>query len=227
MSVAIMTELEYILRIVAAGVCGGVIGYERKNRNKAAGSKTHVIVAVSSALMIIISKYGFDDVLGEYIKLDPSRVAAGVVTAIGFIGSGVILFKNNKLSGLTTSAGIWATVGVGMAEGAGMYLIGAITTAIIILVEVFLGRRGVLAEKQGEDRKIIVEYIDDIQKNREMTGYVKELCEERGYHILAMESKRMGEKIQLQTVISISKDYDTADMAAALTADRDITKVIV
>ena len=81
-----------------------------KTGNKAAGSKTHVIVAVSSALMIIISKYGFYDVLGEYIKLDPSRVAAGVVTAIGFIGSGVILFKNNRVSGLTTSAGIWATV---------------------------------------------------------------------------------------------------------------------
>ncbi|WP_349769273.1 MgtC/SapB family protein, partial [Hungatella sp. SL.1.14] len=67
--------------------------------------------------------------LGEYIKLDPSRVAAGVVTAIGFIGSGVILFKNNRVSGLTTSAGIWATVGVGMPEGAGMYLIGVITRA--------------------------------------------------------------------------------------------------
>ena len=227
MSLAIMTELEYVLRILAAGICGGVIGYERKNRNKAAGSKTHVIVAVSSALMIIISKYGFYDVLGEYIKLDPSRVAAGVVTAIGFIGSGVILFKNNRVSGLTTSAGIWATVGVGMAEGAGMYLIGVITTAMIILVEVFLGRRGVLADKQEEDRKIIVEYIDDIQKSRETTGYVKKLCEERGYRILAMETRRMGEKIQLQTMISASKDYDAADMTAALTEDRDITKIVV
>ena len=82
MSLAVMTELEYVLRILAAGICGGVIGYERKNRNKAAGSKTHVIVAVSSALMIIISKYGFYDVLGEYIKLDPSRVAAGVEMCI-------------------------------------------------------------------------------------------------------------------------------------------------
>ena len=167
------------------------------------------------------------DVLGEYIKLDPSRVAAGVVTAIGFIGSGVILFKNNRVSGLTTSAGIWATVGVGMAEGAGMYLIGVITTAMIILVEVFLGRRGVLADKQEEDRKIIVEYIDDIQKSRETTGYVKKLCEERGYRILAMETRRMGEKIQLQTMISASKDYDAADMTAALTEDRDITKIVV
>lgn len=154
-------------------------------------------------------------------------MAAGVVTAIGFIGSGVILFKNNRVSGLTTSAGIWATVGVGMAEGAGMYLIGVITTAMIILVEVFLGRRGVLADKQEEDRKIIVEYIDDIQKSRETTGYVKKLCEERGYRILAMETRRMGEKIQLQTMISASKDYDAADMTAALTEDRDITKIVV
>lgn len=112
-------QLIYVLRLVAAALCGGLIGCERQSKKKTAGTRTHVIIAVASAMMMIISKYGFGDVLNEYVKLDPSRVAAGVVTAIGFIGSGIIIFRNNSVNGITTSAGIWATVGVGMSMGAG------------------------------------------------------------------------------------------------------------
>ena len=79
------------------------------NRRKPAGVRTHTVVGVASALMMLISKYGFNDVLNEYTKLDPSRVAAGVVTAIGFLGSGMIIARNKSVSGITTSAGIWAT----------------------------------------------------------------------------------------------------------------------
>ena len=86
-------QLIYVLRLVAAALCGGLIGCERQSKKKTAGTRTHVIIAVASAMMMIISKYGFGDVLNEYVKLDPSRVAAGVVTAIGFIGSGIIIFR--------------------------------------------------------------------------------------------------------------------------------------
>ena len=78
-------QLIYVLRLVAAALCGGLIGCERQSKKKTAGTRTHVIIAVASAMMMIISKYGFGDVLNEYVKLDPSRVAAGGVTAIGFI----------------------------------------------------------------------------------------------------------------------------------------------
>ena len=88
-------QLIYVLRLVAAALCGGLIGCERQSKKKTAGTRTHVIIAVASAMMMIISKYGFGDVLNEYVKLDPSRVAAGVVTAIGFIGSGIIIFRNS------------------------------------------------------------------------------------------------------------------------------------
>ena len=90
-------QLIYVLRLVAAALCGGLIGCERQSKKKTAGTRTHVIIAVASAMMMIISKYGFGDVLNEYVKLDPSRVAAGVVTAIGFIGSGIIIFRNNSV----------------------------------------------------------------------------------------------------------------------------------
>ena len=109
-------ELEYLLRIVLAAVCGGAIGFERERRSKSAGIRTHIIVALSAALMMVVSKYGFFDVIGlGGISLDASRVAAGVVTAIGFLGVGVIFTHGRTVSGVTPAAGLWATVGVGIA----------------------------------------------------------------------------------------------------------------
>lgn len=170
--------MELLFRIVLSGFCGGIIGYERESRKKEAGLRTHVIVAVSAALMIVISKYGFDDVLGDYVRLDPSRIAAGVVTAIGFLGSGVIFARNHNVSGLTTSAGIWATLGVGMSIGAGMYLIGITTSIIVIFVEVFLGRRGKLAYLIPEVYLITIEYRKESRDAERMTAEVRKILEQ-------------------------------------------------
>lgn len=92
MEAFVREQAVYVIRLLAAMVCGGLIGYERHSRRKTAGLRTHVIIALASALMMILSKYGFFDVLGSYedVKLDPSRMASGIVTAIGFIGSGII-----------------------------------------------------------------------------------------------------------------------------------------
>ena len=138
----IFIQLEYLLRIGGAALCGLAVGYERENHLKTAGIRTHTIVALASAAMMIISKYGFQDILAlDHIGLDPSRVAAGVVTAIGFLGAGVIFTRNFSVSGLTTAAGIWATVGIGMAFGAGMYPLGIMTTLCILLFQIILHRR--------------------------------------------------------------------------------------
>ena len=131
--IPILEQLEYILRVVIAAICGGLIGFERERRVKSAGLKTHIIVGIGAALMMVISKYGFFDLLAdpnlsEKVKLDPSRVASGIVAAVGFLGSGIIFVKNFKTNGVTTAAGLWATVGVGMAFGSGMYLIGAVVS---------------------------------------------------------------------------------------------------
>ena len=112
-------------------------------------------------------KYGFNDVLNEYTKLDPSRVAAGVVTAIGFLGSGMIIARNKSVSGITTSAGIWATVGVGLAVGSGMIYLGIATSVIVVLVEMFLGRGGIM----GLHREMMSAV------NVEISGGQKELLE--------------------------------------------------
>ena len=135
-----MGNMQLVVRIIVAGLCGVAIGYERKNRAKDAGVRTHCIVACASALMMIISKYGFMDffesgILPGEVKLDPSRMAQGIVTGVGFLGSGMIFVQRGSTKGLTTAAGIWATSGIGMALGAGMYFIGIMSTVIILAVQ--------------------------------------------------------------------------------------------
>lgn len=102
-------QMLYLARILLAGCCGALIGYERKNRQKEAGIRTHFIVAVGSSLLMILSKYGFFDMA---VQGDGSRIAAQVVSGVGFLGAGMIMIRRHNISGLTTAAGIWATSGV-------------------------------------------------------------------------------------------------------------------
>ena len=157
-------QAELILRIILAGVCGAVIGYERKSRLKEAGIRTHFIVASASALMMIISKYGFFDLLqnatyASEVKLDPSRVASTIITGVGFLGAGAIFIRNNTINGLTTAAGIWATAGVGMAMGTGFYIIGVFSAFVILSVQVFLHKKNWFTDRVpiSENIKLIVE----------------------------------------------------------------------
>ncbi len=141
MNFIIKYEINLIFRMVVACVCGVLIGYERKNRAKEAGIRTHCIVACASAMMMIISKYGFTDLIsglaypGADVRLDPSRMAQGIVTGVGFLGSGMIYIQRGSTKGLTTAAGVWATSGIGMALGAGMYIIGIASTVLVLLTQ--------------------------------------------------------------------------------------------
>ncbi len=132
-------QLEYILRLALSALFGGVIGLEREFRLKEAGIRTHLIVSFASCLMMLVSKYGFLDMFQyEAVGLDPSRVAAGIVTGISFLGAGMIFARGRGVTGLTTAAGVWATVGIGMAVGAGMYLISAFCTLFIVSIQALL-----------------------------------------------------------------------------------------
>jgi len=127
----ITNQMEYLLRILIASLLGIMIGSERKNRNKSAGIRTHMIIAMGSALMMVVSKYGFYD----NSRWDASRVASQVVSGVGFLGAGVIFVRNNLVSGLTTSAGMWATAGVGLAMGAGMYVVGICSAVMVVVIQ--------------------------------------------------------------------------------------------
>ena len=138
----------FILRLVVAGVLGTVVGIEREWRVKEAGFRTHFLVSLGSALFMIISQWGFEEFLAAHdgLRLDPSRVAAQVVSGIGFIGAGAIIFHRQIVRGLTTAASLWAISGVGMATGAGMYGVAVAATLLTLVglevLNLFFGSLG-------------------------------------------------------------------------------------
>jgi len=128
------SELELVGRLVMSAVLGSVIGFERERLSWAAGLRTHMLVCVGSTLIMIVSIYGFSDALGEHVTLDPSRVAAQVVSGIGFLGAGAILARGQVIRGLTTAASVWSVAGIGLAVGGGLYIPSISATVIILLI---------------------------------------------------------------------------------------------
>lgn len=127
-------NFDFIIRIGVAGLLGAMIGIEREIRSKEAGLKTHFLVAVGSALIMVVSKYAFSDIMNEeHMALDPSRIAAQVVSGVGFLGAGTIIIQTQAVKGLTTAAGLWATAGIGLAIGAGMYVVGIGATILVLI----------------------------------------------------------------------------------------------
>ncbi len=125
---------DFVLRLFVAGLLGTVIGLDREYRAKEAGYRTHFLVSLGSALIMIVSQYGFQDIIQQdNVSLDPSRVAAQVVSGIGFLGAGTIIIQKQFVRGLTTAAGIWATAGIGLAVGAGMYGVGLAATLLTLM----------------------------------------------------------------------------------------------
>jgi putative Mg2+ transporter-C (MgtC) family protein len=125
---------ELISRLLLAALLGSMIGLERERLMWAAGLRTHMLVCVGSCLIMIVSAFGFSDILGTpAVVLDPSRIAAQVVSGIGFLGAGAILLRGDIIRGLTTAASVWAVAGIGLAVGGGLYL-AALSATIIILI---------------------------------------------------------------------------------------------
>ncbi|SFM96460.1 putative Mg2+ transporter-C (MgtC) family protein [Izhakiella capsodis] len=127
--------IDLLMRIALAGALGGLIGLERQLRAKEAGLRTHILVGIGSAMFMIVSKYGFTDVLPlEHIELDPSRIAAQVVSGMGFLGAGTIMIQRQVVRGLTTAAGLWVTAAIGLVIGSGLYEIGIYGTLLALIV---------------------------------------------------------------------------------------------
>ena len=129
----------FIVRLVVSIVCGIVIGIERKTRSKEAGIRTHAIVCMAACLFMIVSKYMTTAQFNEsgVVSGDPSRIASQVVTGIGFLGAGIIMYRRDVMYGLTTAAGVWATAAIGMAIGSGFIVIGVVATVLILLLQIF------------------------------------------------------------------------------------------
>ena len=130
-----LSNFEIVVRLVLAAILSGAIGIERERLIWAAGLRTHMLVGVGACLIMIVSAYGFSDVLGlDHVVLDPSRIAAQVVSGIGFLGAGTILLRGEAVKGLTTAASLWAVAAIGLSVGSGLYVAGTATTIILLAI---------------------------------------------------------------------------------------------
>ena len=159
--------LELTIRMLGAALLGAAIGYERELRGKGAGVRTHLLVALGSALFMIISQYGFPDAG----KFDAARVAAGVVGGLGFLGGGIIM-KNKHISGLTTAAGLWVTGAMGLSMGCGMYEMAVLCTILVLIsMEAMhyytsnLGERQVNVTLSCQDEQALAAAIESLGKD--------------------------------------------------------------
>ena len=183
-----MNELEILWRLGLALVLSSVIGIEREVGQKSAGLRTYTLVGVGAAVFMLVSTYGFRDVLANpHTVLDPSRVAAQIVSGIGFIGGGIIFVRRDTVRGLTTAAGVWVTAGVGMACGGDLPLLAVSTTLIYLVVAFvypFLLRMLPRSRFAPSDLRLV--YIDGQGLLREALVQ----CARRGFSISDLEIKR-------------------------------------
>lgn len=141
-TLTVYDNLEFLIRLLLSAALGALVGLERSKRRKEAGIRTHCIIACTSALFMIVSKYAFlDCVTVDGLRgADPARIAAQVVSGISFLGAGVIFKNGNSIRGLTTAAGMWGTAAVGMAIGAGMYWLGLMEAVVLVVIQLVLHR---------------------------------------------------------------------------------------
>ena len=224
-SLTVTIELECFLRILMASLCGCMIGYERTRRLKEAGVRTHCVVACGAALMMVVSKYGFSDIIqnGVYLYgsdgVDASRIASQVVTGVGFLGAGVIFRTGTSVKGLTTAAGIWATSAVGLAFGAGLYLIGWLTTVFIVAIQFLMHKLHIGADAYT-NQDITLQFHDCPQVKEQLFS----MLQERGALIYGCSTKRLDSgDMSYHLCIRIRRPIQAAEFQAMMDSYPQIT----
>ena len=199
----LVQNLIFFVRLLLAVICGGIIGYERTNRGKGAGIRTHCIVSLASCLMMHVSKYGFSDM---QIIGDGSRIAAQVVSGVGFLGAGMIYFNGrHSVKGLTTAAGIWATSGIGLAIGAGMYSMGIATSLLILVMQFLLHKNIKFLQTPNEEQLSIV-----IPDDKESMDYINTVLSHHDISIVKLRkcTRTNDNMLELQLKVHVPQDLD-------------------
>ena len=205
---------ELLFRLIVACFLGYFIGYERKNRDKSAGMRTHAIVCLGAALMMIVSKYAFRDI-PDY---DASRVAAQIVSGIGFLGAGVIFVnvKNSTVSGLTTAAGIWTTAGVGMAIGGGAYFIGCSAAVLVVVIQIVLHQATRLT---AEPVRSFLKLTVDEKGYEELIGELQRQFAEDKIRLVRIKVNKEKEKVKVELELLLPPKYDKNSLITAWSKD--------
>lgn len=212
----------FVIRLLAATALGALIGIEREYHAKEAGVRTHLLVALGACLFMILSIYGFDLMLGrDHVSFDPSRIASQVVTGIGFIGAGTIIFHKQMVRGLTTAAGLWVTAAIGLTCGAGMYAIAAITAVIALaslgLINVFLPYVSQCDRRITflvEDYGVLTEVLENLRHEKiTVLNYEmhKDAEENNGKMLVSLEI-RMQRYDNVKAVASILQNFQKVEL---------------
>ena len=208
--------ITFTIRLVVAMILGGIVGLEREYRAKDAGFRTHFLVAIGSALFTLISMYGFAD----GVK-DTSRVAAQVVSGIGFLGAGIIVFQRNVIRGLTTAAGLWVTAAIGMACGVGQFYMAVLVTLLILIgLEVLnrfiphIGSSSVQLSFSSPSRKDAAEAIMNIRKIVvDVISYeIKNKESDKGEYYKVQMEVRTKHRQRNDRILEILKDFDNVNI---------------
>lgn len=196
-----MPVVEVILRLLTATLLGGLIGMERENRNRAAGFRTHILVSIGSALVMVTSEYIFNMYKGT-TNLDPARLGAQVISGIGFLGAGTIIKEGPNVKGLTTAATLWAVSCVGIVAGAGFYEAAVLGTVMIYLT---LGLLGKLEGALSKDNTVVLSLNLDRQQGQFVK--VNSLIRDAKAKVRKMEIITQDEdKAYLQMIVQMSND---------------------
>ncbi len=192
-------QLGTLLDLLLSVVLGFFIGFERKMRYKEAGIRTHTIVCVGAALMMIVSKYAFGS------EADTSRVAAQIVAGVGFLGAGIIVYKKNEVHGLTTAAGVWTTAGVGMACGGKLYVVAVGATAILILAQC-LFHMNIRLFRSKKYFSIKIEFLQTQDENEKIKALFKV---DRFNHLVI---KRTDERVVYKATLNTDIEYSSTQL---------------
>lgn len=207
----VVQQLELLLRLMVATFCGAAIGFERTKRLKEAGLRTHCVVACGAALLMIVSKYCFADLtlvdMGSR-GVDPARIAAQVVSGIGFLGAGMIFRNGISVKGLTTAAGIWATAAVGMCVGSGLYFIGLFAALLIVLIQTILHRLNV-----GNDAFSTQHLSITFGNSKEMEAALDELLQEMQAQVIESSIDHQEENVVAYKLLLRTRKVLTFDRA--------------
>jgi putative Mg2+ transporter-C (MgtC) family protein len=216
---------EALLRLALAAALGGLIGVERELREREAGLRTHLLVALGSALFTIVGAYGFHEFLNtgaSVVRADPTRIAAQIVTGIGFLGAGAIIRQGISVRGLTTAATLWVVAAVGLAAGAGYYSVAVITTALVLvaLYPLRIMAYRVLVQFRPEDGRLLVGL-----PTGEPPGRVVDEIERLGARISSLEVTQEGERRRLELNVVLPRETPAPQLVSQIANLENVAEV--
>ena len=223
-ALTVFDNLEFFIRIVLAAALGALVGLERSKRQKEAGVRTHCIIACTSALFMILSKYAFVDLVAvDGLRgADPARIAAQVVSGISFLGAGVIFKNGNSIRGLTTAAGMWGTAAVGMAIGAGLYWLGLMEAVVLVVIQLVLHRFPV-----GGDAEITQEVTVHMEDSEDLMRAFDRLVEDHKGKITDSTLTRENGLLCLEVSIRLPDPITHQEALAFLKENPGVRKISV